>query len=77
MSITLRAMLEWLMPVPNIVEEINLVLLREECRSNTVDRSITPTFIVEATLLVKEIEKLLITFGSPQVKITDLEVAPD
>lgn len=70
-------MLERLMPVPNIVEEVNLVLLCEECCSNTVDRRIAPTFVVKATLLVKEIEKLLITFGSPQVKTADLKVAPD
>lgn len=77
MSIALWAMLERLVPVSNIVKEMNLVLFGEECCSNTVHRSIAPTFVVEATLPVKEIEELLITFGSPQVQITDFEVAPD
>lgn len=39
----LRAMHEWLVFVANIFKEVNLVLVRKECGTNTVDGCVTPS----------------------------------
>lgn len=77
MSIALWAVLERLMPITNVVEEMYLFLLREKCRSDAMHWRISPSFIVKATLLVEEVEELLVTLTSPEIKITDFKITPD
>ena len=42
-----------------------------------MDGSITPALIVKATVLVKVIEEFRVSFASPEIKVTNLEVTPD
>jgi hypothetical protein len=77
MKVALRAMLEGFMSVTNLFEEVNLILPGEERSSKAVNGSISPAFVVEATLLVKMLEVLCVSLPAPEVKISDLEITPD
>ena|SRR5690349_1489095 len=56
--VPLRTMLERLVSVPNVVEKVDLVLFREQRRSDRMHRRIPPTFIVKPTGLVEVVEKV-------------------
>lgn len=75
--IALGAVLERLMLVANVVEEVYLVLLGKERSADAVHWRISPPLVVEAALLVQEVEELHVSFAAPQVKVAYLEVAPD
>lgn len=77
MLLALRAVLEGLVPVSNVAEEVDLVLVGEERSTNTVYGCVTPSFVVKATLRVEVVEELRVSLTTPEVQITDLEVAPD
>lgn len=51
-----RTMRERDMVVCNIVEEVNLVLLKKQTSSNRVDWSIAPSFVEESAILVELVE---------------------
>lgn len=65
------------MPVPNIVEEVDLVLAREERRTNRVHRRVTPALVVKPALLVEVVKELGVALATPEVEVADLEVRPD
>jgi hypothetical protein len=65
------------MSIPDVIEEVNLLLLREQCGSDAMDRGISPTLVIESTLLIKVFEKFGICLASPKVEIRDLKVAPE
>jgi len=75
--IALRAVLEGLMLIANVVEEVYLVLLGEKRSADAVHWGISPSLVVEAALLVQEVEELHVSFAAPQIEVTYLEVAPD
>lgn len=52
MTRSLRTMLERLMPVPNIFKKVDLILPSEERSADAMNRSISPSLIVEPALLV-------------------------
>jgi len=70
-------MLERLVAVSDVIEEMDLVFARKECRSNTVDRCISPSFVIETTFPIEEVEECGIRFASPQVQVSNLEIAPE
>jgi len=49
---TRRAVSEGDMVISDVVEEVNFFLLQKQPSSNRVDRSISPSFIEETTILV-------------------------
>jgi hypothetical protein len=75
--LALRTMLERLMPVANVIEEVDLILAREERRADTVYRCVAPAFIVKATLLIEELEVLHVRLGTPEFERANLEVGPE
>lgn len=77
MRFSLRTPLEWLVPVPDIREEVELVLRCKQCSADGVNGCVAPALVVETTSLVEVLEEFAIGFASPEVEITDLEVAPD
>jgi hypothetical protein len=52
------AVCEWNMVVRNIVEEVNLILLEHQARSNRVDRGIAPAFVEESAIVVEGVEEV-------------------
>jgi hypothetical protein len=64
-------------PIPNIIEEMDLVLIRKESGTDRVHGRISPTLVVEPALLVEEVEELGVGLAPPEVEGTDLEVGPD
>jgi hypothetical protein len=64
-------------PVPNIIEEMDLVLVRKESGTDRVHWRISPTLVVKPALLVEEVEELGVGLAPPEVEGTDLEVGPD
>ena len=64
-SVTLWTVLERLVTVPNIVEEMYLVLLREKCSSYAMDGCISPAFVIKTAFFVEEIEEFHVAFASP------------
>lgn len=77
MRISLGTMHERLMLVPNIIEEMNLVLAREQCGSNGVHWCVAPTFVVETAFGVKMVEVFGISFGTPEAEVADFKIGPD
>lgn len=77
MSISLWAMLERLMSVADVVEEMNLVPLSEKRSPDAVHRCVSPALVVEAALLIQEVEELSVALTAPQIKVANLKVAPD
>jgi len=76
MDIPLGAMHEWVVEVPDLVEEMDLVFARKQCRANAVYGRISPSLIVKSTLLVQKLDKLRVRLASPEIEVTDLKVAP-
>jgi len=70
-------MLEWVVSVANFPEEVDLILVSKEGGSNTVDRCVAPSLIVEATGFVEEVEVFHICIPSPEVEVADFKVAPE
>lgn len=76
-QISLGAMLEGFVTIPNIIEEVELILPREKRRTYAVYRRITPTLVIEAALFIQIVKELGIGFISPKVHIGNLEVTPE
>lgn len=65
------------MSVPDVREEVNLILRCEQSSTDRVNRRVTPALVVETASLVEVVEELAIGFASPEIKVADLEVTPD
>lgn len=65
------------MPVPDVVEEVQLGLVREESGADGMHGSIAPSLVVEPALAVKVLEEVDIGRRPPQVQRRDLKVRPD
>lgn len=63
--------------IPNIIEEMNLVLSGKERGADRVHGSITPAFVVESTLGVEVLEVFGVGFATPEVEVANFEVGPD
>jgi hypothetical protein len=70
-------MLERLVSITNLFEEVDLILPGEKSCADTVDGGISPSFVVESTLLVQMLEIFGVCFAAPKVEITNLKVTPD
>lgn len=62
--------------VGDILEEVNLLLLKEKTSSDRVDRSITPSLVEETTVLVKRLEEIEVRLASEPGQATNLKVGP-
>lgn len=65
------------MSVPNVREEVNLILRCEQSSTDRVDGCVTPALVVEAAGLVEVFEEFAVSFASPEIKVANLEVTPD
>lgn len=65
------------MPVPDILEEVNLILVGEKSCTDGMHRRITPTLVVEATLAIEMLEEFGVCLAAPKVEVADFEVGPD
>jgi hypothetical protein len=64
------------MIVCDVVEEMNFFLLQKETSGNRVDRSITPAFIKEPTILVKRFKIVKVRFRPKPVEISNFKIGP-
>jgi hypothetical protein len=70
-------MLEGVMAVPDIFEEVDLVLASEQRSADGMDRGIAPPFVVEPTLLVKVLKEFAICLSAPEIEVANFEVGPN
>jgi hypothetical protein len=63
--------------VGDILEEVNLLLLKEKTSSDRMDRSITPSLVEETTVLVKRLEEIEVRLASEPGQATNLKVGPE
>lgn len=77
MRIALWTMLEWLMSISDIVEKVNLILSCKERSTDRMDRSVSPTLIVESSSLVEIFKVVHVCLRTPEIEITNLKVGPD
>lgn len=64
------------MVIGNVVEEVNLVFLEEQTSGDRVYRSITPSLVEEAAILVELVEVIRVGLGSKPIEIPNFEVGP-
>ena len=76
-GVALWAVLEGLVPISNIAEEVDLVFVCEQRRADTVHWRITPALVVETTFPIEEVKELAISLSTPEVEVTNFEVAPN
>lgn len=69
-------MREWYMVVGDVIEEVDFLLLEEECGSDGVHWSISPAFVKESTIFVKSIEVIQIGRRSQPVEVPNFEIRP-
>lgn len=74
MRVRHRAVLEWLVAVADVIEEVQLVLGREQSCSDGVNRGISPALIVEAAGRVEVVEELRVLLRPPEVEVTNFKV---
>ena len=67
---------EGYMPVPDVVKEMNLVLVQHQTGSNGMNGRVSPSLVEEAAILVQLVEEVEIWLRSQPVEIADLEVGP-
>lgn len=60
--------------IGNVIEEVDLLFRKEKRGCNGVDRSITPAFIKESSVLVKRIEIVGICLTAKPVQVANLKV---
>ncbi len=64
------------MVVGDVVEEMNLVLLKHETGGNRMHGRISPALVEEATVLVQGFEVIGVGLGAEPVQTADFEVGP-
>lgn len=69
-------MREWYMVVGDIIEEVDFLLPEEECGSDGVHWSISPSFVKESAIFVKSIEVIQIGWRSQPVEVPNFEIRP-
>ena len=74
--IACRAVGEGDMVIANLIEEMNLFLLQGQGGGDGVDRSIAPSFVEEAAILVEGVEKVCICLGTEPVGTGDFKIRP-
>lgn len=62
--------------VGDVVEEVNLLLLKEKTSSDRVDGSITPSLVEETTVLVERLKEVKVGLASEPRQATNLKVGP-
>ena len=67
-------MLEWLVPVPNIVEEMKLVFRREQGGADGVYGRVAPSLVVEFPSTVEECEEDLVFRRTEEVEVRYFKV---
>lgn len=71
-----RAMRKGYMVVRDVVEEMDLVLLKHKASGDRVDRSITPALVEEPAILVERLKKVDIFLGPKPLEASNLKVGP-
>jgi hypothetical protein len=74
--LTRRAVGEGDVEVSNVVEEMNLVLVKEEAGGNGVHGSITPSLVEETAILVQRLEEVEVRLAAEPLKAANLKVGP-
>ncbi len=64
------------MVVGDVIEEVDFLLLEEECGGDGVHGSISPAFVKESTIFVKSIEVIQIGWRSQPVEVSNFEIRP-
>jgi hypothetical protein len=72
-----RAVSERNVVIGNILEEVNLLLLKEKTSSNRVDRRITPSLIEETTILIERLEEIEVRLAAKPGQATNFKVGPE
>lgn len=62
--------------ISNVIEEVDLFFRKKKRGCNGVDRSITPAFVKESSVLIKRIEIVSICLTTKPVQVANLEVGP-
>ena len=70
-------MLERLVPVSDIREEVDLVLVRKERSADGVHGCVAPALVEELAGVVERGEELHVRVRAEEVEVADLEVTPD
>lgn len=71
-----RAVSERNVVVGNVVEEVDLLLVKQDTSGDGVDRSISPAFVEETSVLVKRLEEVDVSLATEPVQVADFEVGP-
>jgi hypothetical protein len=71
-----RAVGKWNMPVGDLVEEVDFILLQHQGCCYRVDGSVAPSFVEEAAILIKMLKVFDVSVGSQPVQIADFEIGP-
>ena len=71
-----RAVREGHVPVRNVIEEVDLVLVEHEARRDGVDGGITPPLVEEAAVAVQRLEEVGVGLRAEPVEAADLKVGP-
>lgn len=72
-----RTMCEWNMVVCNVVEEMYLLLFKQETGCDGVHRSIAPSLVEESSILIEGFEKVRVWLGSQPVQVANLKIRPE
>lgn len=72
-----RAMHKWFVTVSNILKVVDLILFKEQSRSNRVNRSVTPSLVKESTFAIQIFKERLIFWTAEKVQVANLKVAPE
>lgn len=63
-------------PICNIIEEVDLLFVKQQTGGDGVHGSIAPTLVEEAAILVKGLEKVNVRLAAKPVKVTNFKVGP-
>lgn len=69
--------LERLMTIADVLKPVDLRLVGKEGGAYRMDRSIAPSLIVEAPLLVQVVEEFRVRCCTPEVEVSNFKVRPD
>jgi hypothetical protein len=71
-----RAVREGNMVVGDIIEEVDFFLLEEDASRNGMDRSISPAFIKESTILIERFKIVHVSLRSEPGQAANFEIGP-
>lgn len=69
-------MCKWNMPVSDVFEEVNLLLLQQQAGGNRMHWRVAPSLVEKAAIPIQNLEEIGVGFRSQPVEVPNFKIRP-